>query len=88
MANDCACKCESYGAHLRSKNLKIGYAASARGADASTQKRWDAELEAYRDARLQGIQPAGTRMHQVRDALDKSDQLGAPYDASGGRGVD
>lgn len=84
----CACGCPTYGAHLRSKNLRVGYARSAAGMDATTQKRWDAELEAYRDARSQGIQPAGTRMSQVRAALDASDASGSAFDASGGKGID
>lgn len=84
----CDCGCPTYGAHLRAKGLRIGYARSAAGQDASTQKRWDAELEAYRDARSQGIQPAGTSMAKVRAALDASDASGVAFDASGGRGID
>lgn len=75
----------SYGAYLRSKNLKIeGCRAAVGGSDRTTQKRWDAELNAYASARAQGIQPAGTRMHQVRAAVDASNEAGKAYDAGTG----
>jgi len=46
-----------------------------------TDKKWNAELSAYRDARAQGVQPAGTTMKAVKDAMDASDKLGAAYNA-------
>ena len=46
-----------------------------------SDKKWNAELQAYRDARAQGIQPAGTTMHHVREAHRASEVLGRPYDA-------
>ena len=46
-----------------------------------TDKKWNAELQAYRDARSQGVQPAGTTMKAVKEALDASDKLGAAYNA-------
>jgi len=69
----------TFGACLRAKNIRIGYAASARGLDRTREKRWDAELAAYADARRQGIQPDGTRLSQVRQALDISDRTGVAY---------
>jgi hypothetical protein len=44
------------------------------------KKKWDAELNAYADARRQGIQPAGTSMKAVKDAVTASENLGKPYD--------
>lgn len=44
-------------------------------------KKWNAELQAYRDARAQGIQPAGTRMKDIQEAHKASEVLGKPYDA-------
>lgn len=44
-------------------------------------KKWNAELQAYRDARAQGIQPAGTTMRHIREAYTASENLGKPYDA-------
>jgi hypothetical protein len=44
-------------------------------------KKWNAELDAYRDARAQGIQPAGTTMRHVEEAHKASETLGRAYDA-------
>jgi hypothetical protein len=44
-------------------------------------KKWNAELQAYRDARAQGIQPAGTTMQHVEEAHKASETLGRAYDA-------
>lgn len=55
--------------------------------DASSQKqtsnkKWDSELNAYREARAQGIQPAGTTMKKIQEARRASDAMGAAYDAN------
>jgi hypothetical protein len=47
-----------------------------------TQKDWDKELAAYKSARAQGIQPASTRWKDIRRAVDVSNKIGKPYDAS------
>ena len=44
-------------------------------------KKWNAELQAYRDARAQGIQPAGTTMRHVQEAHRASEVLGKAYNA-------
>ena len=44
------------------------------------KRKWDAELNAYADARRQGIQPAGTSMKAIKDAHKASENLGKPYD--------
>jgi hypothetical protein len=44
-------------------------------------KKWNSELQAYRDARAQGIQPAGTTMRHVQEAHRASEVLGKAYDA-------
>ena len=49
-----------------------------------TQKKWDKELDLYKQARNQGIQPAGTSTKAIQDALDKSDKAGKAYDANTG----
>lgn len=46
-----------------------------------SKKKWNAELDAYANARSQGIQPAGTRMGQIERAVEASDTLGKAYDA-------
>lgn len=78
------CKCPegghpTFGACVRSKNLRIAYAASSRGWDASKEKAHQRELDAYADARRQGIQPDGTRMAQVEKAVQISNETGSAY---------
>lgn len=73
----------SYGACLRSKGIATtGLESTGPGFTKEREKQWDAELNLYADARKQGIQPAGTDMKSIRAALDKSDAMQAPYDAS------
>lgn len=64
---------ETFGACLRAKSLRVAYCQSAAGLDFTAQKKADRELAAYKDARAQGIQPSGTRMAQVEQALKISD---------------
>lgn len=47
----------------------------------TTQKKWDSELAAYRQARKDGIQPAGTSRTQVEAAYKASETLGKAYNA-------
>jgi hypothetical protein len=44
------------------------------------EKKWQAELRAYEDARAQGIQPNGTSMAQIQAAHKASEALGKAYD--------
>ncbi len=60
---------------MRAKNLNLNPNLSNTGAS----KAWDAELQAYRDARSQGIQPAGTTMAKVREAVEISDKTGVAF---------
>lgn len=78
----CGAGHETFGACLRAKNIRIAYCQSAAGKDASAQKRWDNELQAYRDAEAQGIEPAGTSMRQIRAAVEASNAAGKAYDGS------
>lgn len=55
--------------------------------DASSQKptsnkKWDSELNAYRQARAEGIQPAGTSMAKIREAERASEVMGKAFDAN------
>jgi len=43
-------------------------------------KKWNAELEAYRSARAQGIQPNGTSMKDIVAAHQASEVMGKAYD--------
>lgn len=69
----------SYGECLRSANVSWR--------DGTKHLNWDGELESYRSAREQGIQPASTRLADTRKALDMSDRLGSAFDAGKGVGV-
>lgn len=86
----CTSGCPTPGAHAswgecaRAKGSRVLYANSASGGDYSQQKAWDAELDSYREAKSQGIQPASTRMRDIRLATDLSDAAGVAVDM--GRG--
>lgn len=62
---------------MRNKSLNIDTGLDGR-------KAWDAEIDAFKDARRQGIMPAGTRMHQIKAAVEASNAAGKAYDASTG----
>jgi len=44
-------------------------------------KKFNAELNAYKEARAQGIQPNGTSMAKIQEAVKASETLGKPYNA-------
>lgn len=73
--------CPSFAACLRGKGTKVAYANSATGLDYSRQKKWDRELDNYRAARAEGMQPEGTAAKDVEHARRVSDQIGAPFRA-------
>lgn len=72
---------ENWGQCVRDKGLKIAYANSANGQDATTQKRFDKALDEYRAARAQGIQPSSTRPDAVRRAVEISNTTGSAFQA-------
>lgn len=49
---------------------------------AMTNKAWDREMDAYKQARADGIQPAGTSMAKIREARRASEVLGKSYDSN------
>lgn len=67
----------TFGECMRAKNLNL----NPNLADTGASKAHDAELQAYRDARSQGIQPAGTTMNKVREAVEISQQTGRAFQA-------
>lgn len=80
----CSNDCATYGQHLRNKG--IGYngcfpsrSVGAGKSDATRQKKWDAECDAYRAAVKEGIEPDGTRKGQVEIAKALSDHAGVGY---------
>ena len=71
-----------FACKIQTLQLNTGDAAGGRVANGWTQKKWDKELQLYRDARAQGIQPAGTSTKKIQSALDISDKAGKAWDAS------
>jgi len=71
---------ESYVECLKASNLQINTGDAGRS-ESMTAKKWDGELEAYRKARAEGIQPSGTTMKAINEAKAASDKLGAAYNA-------
>lgn len=67
----------TFGECIRNKGLRL----APNLADTGASRAWDSELQAYRDARAQGIQPAGTKLHQTRAAVEASNAVGKAYDA-------
>lgn len=67
-----------FGCKISTLQLGVGDANSK--VSMSTTK-WDAELKAYRSAREQGIQPAGTSMKQIQKAVEISNKTGKAYGA-------
>lgn len=68
----------TFGACMRAKNLQLNPNLS----DTRTSKKFDGDLQRYRDARSQGIQPDGTSAAKVRQAEEMSQQMGRAYDAT------
>jgi len=71
--------CPCFGCKAKTLQLSTGDAAGNKN---MPQKKWDKELNLYRDARKQGIQPAGTSTKQVQKAIDDSNKVGKAYDAN------
>lgn len=68
----------SYSECLRSKSTKVAYC-GYKGSDATVQKKWDAELDLYRSAVAQGIEPDTTKTKDSLRALEWSNKNGKPY---------
>lgn len=64
---------KSYSECCKGLQIAVGVALTA------SQKAVDAELKAYRNARQEGIQPSGTKMHQVEQAKRMSDASGVAF---------
>lgn len=72
-----------FGCKILHINLNAGEASTRVG---MSTKKWDAELQAYRDARAQGIQPASTRMRDIKVAVEVSNQAGKAFKADDSTG--
>lgn len=72
------CDDNCFGCKARSLQLNTGDANSQKQ---MSNKKWNGELDAYRAARAQGIQPAGTSMAHIKAAVEASDTMGKAFDA-------
>ena len=71
-----------FGCKIQLLELSTGDARGDVIASGTTQKKWNSELEAYRSARAQGIQPNGTKRRHIEAAHKASEKLGAAYDGN------
>lgn len=69
----------SWGDCVRSKGLRLAYCQSAAGHDKTRQNKWDNELNEYRSAVAQGIEPESTATRDIRNAVAWSDKTGVAY---------
>jgi hypothetical protein len=68
-----------FGCKAKGLQLATGDASGNIIASGTTQKKWDKELDFYRDARAQGVQPEATTRKAVERALEASEVLNKPY---------
>ncbi len=94
--NECACgrtasangsECpDCYRARLGS--VQQGFAPTrslgAGQMDRTLSRRFESRLEDYRKVRAEGIQPNGTRRHQIEDAKRVSDVMGEAFRGDAG----
>lgn len=86
MGENCSSTCKTkdhstWGECVRAKNLKTAYMAEWKGSDATAQKKADKNLDAYANARKNGIQPKSTRPNDVQTAIRVSDKTGTAFKA-------
>lgn len=67
----------TFGECMRSKGLQLAPNLS----DTNTQKAWDKELDSYESARRQGVEPRGTKQHQIDEAMKQSEATGVAFKA-------
>lgn len=72
--------CDDDCFYCKAKGLQLN-TGDASSSKVMSNKKWEGELDAYRAARAQGIQPAGTSMAQVQAAVNASEVMGKAYDA-------
>ena len=72
----CTENCNCFGCKVKTLQMNAGDAKR----DIS-DKKWTAELQSYRDARSEGMQPAGTSMRHIQEAYKASETLGKAYNS-------
>jgi len=72
----------TWGECARHASLRVGWAASSNGGySLRGEKLHEAELNAYAQARRDGLQPAATTQKAVNEAYRASELIGKPYNA-------
>lgn len=74
------CGEDCFGCKVKTLELNAGDARGDVVASGTTQKKWDAELDFYKQARKDGIQPEGTSRAAIEKAYEASEVLNKPYD--------
>ena len=77
---DCSSDC--FRCKIRTLQLSPGDAAGHIIASGTTQKKWDKELDFYRQARKDGIQPEGTSTASIEKAYKASEVLEKAYNGN------
>lgn len=72
---------ETYGQCLKAKNMAPLWINPFN--DYTAQKKWQADIDAYRSAHRQGIRPDGSSRKHVDAAVKWSEKNGKPYRARG-----
>ena len=67
-----------FGCKITTLELGTG---DANSRAAMPKRKWESELVRYKEARRQGIQPAGTTMDKIIAAEKASENLGRAYNA-------
>ena len=62
----------SYGEYLRGHGIRVAYTNSAKGWDATKQKRFDATNAKYRQARADGLEPANVTERAINKAYEQA----------------
>ncbi len=60
---------KTWGECMRSKNLRVAPNLS----ETNVQRAWDKELNSYESAVRQGVQPSGTKQHQIDAAMKEAE---------------
>lgn len=67
---------KSWGECARAARLQVAPIANVMAA-----KAWDKDINDYKAARRQGVQPAGTTAEKIRDAMEISQRTGKAFNA-------
>lgn len=69
----------SYAECLQDAGVGTYLVRASKGEDGTAQKKWDRELEGFRQATKEGIKPDGTKWRKIDQARRLSDKVQAAY---------